>query len=153
MTRLFFSLLFLSVLSACANVDFGSPNTYQRADVQHTGTVQQANVVRVRNVTIQASSGNPALTSLVSAGVGAFLSSRVVGNGSGRYIAAAVGGAGSGFVGQAISQTLSRHAGLEIVVHTDAGRTLVVSQPDDQAFAPGERVLLVSNGSGVRVTH
>jgi outer membrane lipoprotein SlyB len=153
MTRLFISILLLCALSACANVDFGSPNTYQRADVQHTGTVQQATVVRVRSITIQSSSGNPALTSLVSAGVGAFLSSRVVGNGSGRYIAAAVGGAGSGFVGQAISSTLSRHAGLEIVVHTDAGRTLVVSQPDDQLFAPGERVLLVSAGSGVRVTH
>jgi hypothetical protein len=37
MTRLFFGLLFLSVLSACANVDFGSPNTYQRSDVRHTG--------------------------------------------------------------------------------------------------------------------
>jgi len=153
MTRLFFSFLLLSVLNACANVDFGSPNTYQRADVQHAGTVQQATVVRVRSITIQASSGNPALTSLVSAGVGAFLSSRVVGNGNGRYIAAAVGGAGSGFVGQAISQGLSRHAGLEIVVHMDAGRTLVVSQPDDQPFAPGDRVLLVSSGSGVRVTH
>ncbi|MFM0154867.1 hypothetical protein [Paraburkholderia sediminicola] len=48
---------------------------------------------------------------------------------------------------------LSHHAGLEIVVRTNAGRTLVVAQPDDQKFAPGDHVLLVSTNSGLRVTH
>ncbi|MFC0403177.1 glycine zipper 2TM domain-containing protein [Paraburkholderia rhizosphaerae] len=153
MLRLFISVLLLSALGACANVDFGSPNIYQRSDVQHSGTVQHATVVRVRNITIQSSSGNSGLTSLVSAGVGAFLGSRVVGNGNGRYIAAAVGGAGSAFVAQQVSSALSRHAGLEIVVHTDTGRTLVVAQPDDQPFVPGDHVLLVSTSSGMRVTH
>ena len=85
--------------------------------------------------------------------MGAFLGTRVIGNGNGRYIAGAMTGAASGFITQKISTGLSHHAGLEIVVRTDAGRMLVVTQPDDQRFVPGDHVLLVSSNSGLRVTH
>jgi outer membrane lipoprotein SlyB len=147
------SIVLLSVLTGCASTDFGSPNTYQRYDVQRAGTMEEATVVRVRSVTIEAGSDNSGLTSLISAGVGAFLGTRTIGNGNGRYIAGALTGAASGFITQKVSQVLSQHAGLEIIVRTTAGRTLVVAQPDDQQFAPGDHVLLVSTNSGLRVTH
>jgi outer membrane lipoprotein SlyB len=147
------SIALLSVLTGCASTDFGSPNTYQRYDVGRAGTMEEATVVRVRSVTIEAGSDNSGLTSLISAGVGAFLGTRTIGNGNGRYIAGALAGATSGFITQKVSQVLSHHAGLEIIVRTTAGRTLVVAQPDDQQFAPGDHVLLVSTNSGLRVTH
>jgi outer membrane lipoprotein SlyB len=153
MFKIIVSLVLASMLSACAGVDFGSPNTYERYDVQRVGTVEEGTVIRTRAITIEASSDNSGLTSLISAGVGAFLGSRTIGNGSGRYIAGALSGAASGFVTQKVSQALSRHSGLEIIVRRSSGANVVIAQPDDQQFAPGEHVLLVSTNSGLRVTH
>jgi outer membrane lipoprotein SlyB len=153
MFKIIVSLVLASMLSACAGVDFGSPNTYQRYDVQRAGTVEEGTVIRTRAITIEASQDNSGLTSLISAGVGAFLGSRTIGNGSGRYIAGALSGAATGFVTQKVSQVLSQHSGLEIIVRRNSGGNVVIAQPDDQQFAPGERVLLVSTNSGLRVTH
>jgi len=153
MFKIIFSLVLASTLSACAGVDFGSPNTYQRYDVQRSGTLEEGTVLRTRAITIEASQDNSGLTSLISAGVGAFLGSRTIGNGTGRYIAGALTGAASGFVTQKVSQVLSHHSGLEIIVRTNTGRNVVVAQPDDQQFAPGDHVLLITTNSGLRVTH
>jgi outer membrane lipoprotein SlyB len=153
MFKIIVSLVLASMLSACAGVDFGSPNTYQLYDVQRAGTVEEGTVIRTRAITIEASQDNSGLTSLISAGVGAFLGSRTIGNGSGRYIAGALSGAATGFVTQKVSQVLSQHSGLEIIVRRNSGGNVVIAQPDDQQFAPGERVLLVSTNSGLRVTH
>lgn len=153
MFKIIVSLVLASMLSACAGVDFGSPNTYQRYDVQRVGTLEEGTVLRTRAITIEASQDNSGLTSLISAGVGAFLGSRIIGNGTGRYIAGALTGAASGFVTQKVSQVVSHHSGIEIIVRTNTGRNVVVAQPDDQQFAPGDHVLLVSTNSGLRVTH
>ena len=154
MIRIFISILVLSLFAGCANMtDFGSPDIYQRSDVQHVGTLEEVTVMRVRNITIQASGDSSGIAGLVSAGLGAFLGSQVIGNGNGRYIAAAVAGAGTGVVAQRVSAALSRTAGLEIVVRKANGQMLVVTQPDDQRFKPGDQVLLVTGNSGVRVTH
>lgn len=153
MTRLICCISLLAALSGCAVGDFGSPDVYQRYDVQHAGTLEDGTVVRVRGVTIQSSSDSSGVASILSAAAGAFLGSRVIGNGTGRYIAAAVSGAGTGFITQQVTNALSRHAGLEIVVRTTTGRLVVVAQPDDQLFNPGDHVLLVSTNSGLRVTH
>ncbi|CAN7720754.1 hypothetical protein [Paraburkholderia hospita] len=153
MFKIIVSLVLASMLSACAGVDFGSPNTYQRYDVQRAGTLEEGTVLRTRAITIEASQDNSGLTSLISAGVGAFLGSRTIGNGTGRYIAGALTGAASGFVTQKVSQVLSHHSGIEIIVRTNTGRNVVVAQPDDQQFAPGDHVLLISTNSGLRVTH
>jgi len=153
MFKIIVSLVLASMLSACAGVDFGSPNTYQRYDVQRSGTLEEGTVLRTRAITIEASQDNSGLTSLISAGVGAFLGSRAIGNGTGRYIAGALTGAASGFVTQKVSEVLSHHSGLEIIVRTNTGRNVVVAQPDDQPFAPGDHVLLITTNSGLRVTH
>ncbi|WP_321817867.1 MULTISPECIES: glycine zipper 2TM domain-containing protein [unclassified Paraburkholderia] len=154
MIRAVISIVVLSILTGCANMtDFGSPDVYQRSDVQRAGTLEPAVVVRVRRITIQAGSGSSGLENLVTTGLGAFLGSQVIGNGRGRYIAAAVSGAASNFVAQHVSAALSRTAGLEIVVRKADGSLRVVPQPDDQLFSPGDHVLLVDTSSGLRVTH
>ncbi|MGF6472677.1 glycine zipper 2TM domain-containing protein [Paraburkholderia youngii] len=153
MFKIIISLVLASMLSACASTDFGSPNTYQRYDVQRAGSVEEATVVRTRSISIEAGSDNSGLTSLITAGVGAFLGSQTIGNGTGRYIAGALSGAASGFVAQKVSQAMAQRSGLEIIVRKSSGATVVVAQPDDQRFAPGEHVLLVSTSSGLRVTH
>jgi outer membrane lipoprotein SlyB len=153
MFRIIVSLVLASMLSACAGIDFGSPDTYQRYDVQRAGTAEEGTVIRTRAITIEAGSDNSGLTSLISAGVGAFLGSRTIGNGTGRYIAGALSGAASGFITQKVSEVLSHRSGLEIIVRRSSGGNVVIAQPDDQQFVPGEHVLLVSTNSGLRVTH
>ncbi|MGG2041472.1 hypothetical protein [Burkholderia gladioli] len=152
MFRLLISVLLLASLTACASYDFGSPDVYQRYDVQRAGDIEAATVVSVRGITISSETDRSGLASLLSAGVSAFLGSRTIGGGNGRYIAGALAGAGAAYVSQRLSESLARHAGLEVVVRTGSGRTLVVVQSDEQRFAPGDRVMLVSSSSGMRIT-
>ncbi|WP_250479706.1 MULTISPECIES: glycine zipper 2TM domain-containing protein [unclassified Caballeronia] len=153
MIKFFCSVMFLSVLTGCATADFGSPDTYQRYDVQRIGQFEQATILRVRPITIESSSGSSGIASIVSAAAGAFLGSQVIGNGSGRYIAGALSGSVSGLVAQRISAAMSRHSGVEVFLRRANGQTVVVTQVDDQQFAVGQQVFLVSNGSGYRITH
>ncbi|WP_277184386.1 hypothetical protein [Caballeronia sp. BR00000012568055] len=148
---LFFSLF--SSLSGCAVADFGSPNTYQRYDVQRIGEFEQATILRVRPITIENTSDPSGIASIVSTAAGAFLGSQVIGGGRGRYIAGALSGSASGLVAQRVSSVMSRHSGVEVFLRRANGQTVVVTQVDDQQFAPGQQVFLVSNGSGYRITH
>ena len=153
MFKLLYSVVLLSALTGCASADFGSPNTYQRYDVQHIGQFEQATILRVRPITIESTSDTSGISSLVSAAAGAFLGSQVIGNGSGRYVAGALSGAASGLIAERVSAVMSRHSGVEVYLRRANGQTVVVTQVDDQQFAPGQQVYLVSNGSGYRITH
>lgn len=153
MFRIIVSLVLVSMLSACAGVDFGSPNTYQRYDVQHLGHMEEATIIRVRPITIESSSDSSGWTSLVTTAASAFLGSQIIGNGRGRYISGALSGSAAGVISQHVSTMMSRHSGIEVFLRRPNGETVVVSQVDDQQFVPGERVYLVSSGSGYRITH
>ncbi|MDR5754935.1 MULTISPECIES: glycine zipper 2TM domain-containing protein [unclassified Caballeronia] len=153
MIKLLCSVMLLSVLTGCATADFGSPNTYQRYDVQRIGQFEQATILRVRPITIESNSGSSGIASIVSAAAGAFLGSQVIGNGSGRYIAGALSGSVSGLVAQRVSAVMSRHSGVEVFLRRANGQTVTVTQVDDQQFVPGQQVFLVSSGSGYRITH
>jgi len=153
MIKFLCSVMLLSVLTGCATADFGSPDTYQRYDVQRIGQFEQATILRVRPITIESNSGSSGVASLVSAAAGAFLGSQVIGNGSGRYVAGALSGSLSGLVAQRVSAVMSRHSGVEVFLRRANGQTVVVTQVDDQQFAAGQQVFLVSNGSGYRITH
>ncbi|MDR5832446.1 hypothetical protein P9250_31860 [Caballeronia sp. LP006] len=153
MIKFLCSVMLLSVLTGCATADFGSPDTYQRYDVQRIGQFEQATILRVRPITIESNSGSSGIASIVSAAAGAFLGSQVIGNGSGRYIAGALSGSVSGLVAQRVSAAMSRHSGVEVFLRRANGQSVVVSQVDDQQFAVGQQVFLVSNGSGYRITH
>src|SRR6478752_624427 len=153
MIKFFCSVMLLSVLTGCATAYFGSPDTYQRYDVQRIGQFEQATIMRVRPITIESNSGSSGIASIVSAAAGAFLGSQVIGNGSGRFIAGALSGSVSGLVAQRVSAAMSRHSGVEVFLRRANGQTVVVTQVDDQQFAAGQQVFLVSNGSGYRITH
>jgi outer membrane lipoprotein SlyB len=89
----------------------------------------------------------------VSAAASAFLGSQIIGNGRGRYISGALSGSAAGVISQRVSALMSRNSGIEVFLRRANGETVVVSQVDDQQFAPGEHVYLVSSGSGYRITH
>jgi outer membrane lipoprotein SlyB len=153
MFKALLSLLVISILSGCASADFGSPNTYQRYDVQRIGQMEQATVIRVRSITIESNSDSSGLSSIVSSVAGAFLGSQIIGNGRGRYISGALSGSVTGVVAQRVGSMMAHHSGLEVFLRRANGQTVVVTQVDDQQFVPGERVFLINSGSGYRITH
>lgn len=147
--------LIVSSLTGCA-IPQASPNVYRLGETMQAGTAQPVTVLRVRPVTISSEgesfasqSGVPAM---VGAGIAALLAYGSIGNGKGRYAAAALATPIGAIGTQQVSQWMSRRGGVEIIVRTDTGRNVVVTQDADQAFTAGDRVYLVSSSRGYRVT-
>ncbi|HVI89404.1 MAG TPA: hypothetical protein VM659_13955 [Dongiaceae bacterium] len=152
-----FSLLLLAcaLFSGCA-AQQTSPNVYRGNEALRTGTVEQVTVMRVRSVTITGNDGfvstSSGMPGAIGAVVGALLGGSSIGSGNGRYIAGALSGTVSAVVAQVASDRLSRRDGVEVIVRTDSGRQLVVTQDADQHFVSGERLFLVSASNGYRLT-
>lgn len=146
---------FCVLASGCA-LQQSSPDVYRGMEVMRRGDAEQVTVVRIRHVTItgddgylSASSGMPGI---IGAGISAFLGGRSIGNGNGRYVAGAVSGAVGGVITQQVSQVLNKRPGVEVIVRTDSGRTLVITQDAAQQFVAGERLYMLTSATGYRLT-
>lgn len=138
--------LMSAVLAGCAT---SSPDMISRNDAQRMATVLDATVLSVRPVTVDGSqSGAGAATGAV---VGGIAGSSV----GGRREAVAVGviAAVAGAVaGNVIERAGTREEALEIMVQLKNGeRRAIVQAKGNESFQPGDAVILVSNGSKVRV--
>ncbi|WP_084085793.1 hypothetical protein [Cupriavidus sp. USMAA2-4] len=155
----FIAILFsaAAVLSGCA-VEHTSPNYYRPNEALQRAQVELVSVVRVRPVVLEGSN-DPAfgmtasVASVVATIAGATIGAQA-GSGRGRYVAAAIAGPVAGLVTQQVMTRIAvpRRTGLEILVRTDYGQLVSVVQDADQAFLPGDRVLLRSGAGGTRVT-
>ena len=76
-----------------------------------------------------------------------------VGSGRGSQTASVVGAIAGSVAGRALESAATAREGLEISVRLDSGSVLLVLQPDDEAFKPGERVRVLSGAKSTRVTH
>ncbi|MGB8420199.1 hypothetical protein [Paraburkholderia sp.] len=151
--KVIFSFALVASLTGCAVGDFGSPNVYQQYDVARAGSLQSCTVLRIRPVVIDTGTGNNALGTAVGAMAGVLVGAQVRGHRRDRSLIELALGVAGGFIGQGIDVVASRRDGLEIAARMNDGRVLVVVQPADQAFMPGEQVYLVSSYSGFRITH
>ncbi|MDK3022873.1 glycine zipper 2TM domain-containing protein [Cupriavidus taiwanensis] len=152
-----FFLLFLccAIFTGCA-AQPTSPNTYRGSEALRRGGAEAVTVLRVRPVTIVDSDGlmsaNTGVPGVLGAVVGAVLGARVIGNGNGRYLAGALSGTVSAVIAQTAANHLGRRDGVEVIVRTDNGRQIVVTQDADQQFVTGEQLYLVSSAGGYRLT-
>jgi len=120
------------------------------------GTAEPITIVRVRPVTILDGGGfassQGALPQLVGGGLAALLAYSAIGNGNGRFAAAALA-TPIGLIGaQQVAEVTSRRQGLEIIVRTDSGRQIVVTQEAEQTFVSGERAYLIWSPAGYRIS-
>jgi outer membrane lipoprotein SlyB len=138
----------LAALTGCAPSLSGS--AYTRDQAQREQSVRLGVVESVREVQIEGtrSGVGPA----AGAAVGGIAGSGV-GQGRGAAVGAVVGAVVGGVAGQAAEQAATRQNGLEITVRLDNGRMIAVTQAADEAFKPGERVRVLSDGRTSRVTH
>jgi outer membrane lipoprotein SlyB len=127
-----------------------SGNVYQNYQAQTEQIVRTGTVESVRNVTI----ANP--NSGVGAASGAALgglAGSAGGEGAGQAALVIAGALVGGLLGQHIESNVNNQPGLEITVRLDTGDVRAITQTADEMFLPGERVRLLSDAYGTRVTH
>lgn len=76
-----------------------------------------------------------------------------VGSGRGSQAASVAGAVAGSIAGNVLAGNVGSRDGVEITVRLDSGRQLLIVQPDGEQFKPGERVRVLSDRRGTRVTH
>jgi outer membrane lipoprotein SlyB len=135
-------------LAGCAQSLSGS--VYSRDEARRESTVRMGIVESVRAVQIEGTrSGIGAAGGAIAGGIGG----SYIGSGRGSAIGAVAGALLGGVAGAAAEQGVTRRPGVEITVRLDNGDLRAIVQEADEAFKPGERVRLLSQGGTTRVTH
>lgn len=148
------TLLSILALGGCATGGF-SPDVVSRDAAAKSQYVQSGVVVSVRNVTIEGDrdSGN-----LFGSILGAIVGSNIGGDDdeTTREVGAVVGTAVGSVVGQNVGESLSRKAGVEIIIKLDTNEreiSIVQEMPEDvnYSFRAGDKVRIVRSGGKARV--
>ena len=149
MKRLFLTLTSVVVLLAgCASApwddDAGTRRPPQQAEQkEYAGVVEGVRDVEVDSTRTGV---DPAVGAVFGGAAGSS-----VGRGRGSTVGGVVGTVAGAVIGEAAAQT-GTQPGLEITVRLDEGRVIAVTQPADEAFQPGDRVRVISDGRLARVT-
>ena len=147
-------LLSILALGGCATGGF-SPDVVSRDAAAKSQYVQSGVVVSVRNVTIEGDrdSGN-----LFGSILGAIVGSNIGGedDDTTRQVGAVVGTAAGSVVGQNVGESLSRKAGVEIIIKLDTNEreiSIVQEMPENvnYSFRAGDKVRIVRSGGKARV--
>jgi outer membrane lipoprotein SlyB len=147
-------LISILALGGCATGGF-SPDVVSRDAAAKSQYVQSGVVVSVRNVTIEGDrdSGN-----LFGSILGAIVGSNIGGedDDTTRQVGAVVGTAAGSVVGQNVGESLSRKAGVEIIIKLDTNEreiSIVQEMPENvnYSFRAGDKVRIVRSGGKARV--
>ena len=135
-----------TVVRGCAGLGSGS---YTREQARREQTVRQGYVESVREVKLEGTrSGAGAVGGAVLGGVGG----RAIGRGTGSTVAAVVGAVAGGVAGHMAEGNITAKRGVEVTVKLDNGQMVAITQEADEAFRPGDRVRILSDGATSRVT-
>ena len=142
-------LALVTTISGCATQGMGS-GTYTREQARREQTIRMGYVESVRDVKLEGTRSG--VGPVAGAAVGGIAGS-TIGHGTGSLLAAVVGAVAGGVAGQAVEQGVTSKRGLEVTVKLDNGTMVAVTQEADEAFRPGDRVRILSDGVTSRVTH
>jgi outer membrane lipoprotein SlyB len=134
----------VAALSGCASSRSGE--VYSRDQARRVQTVQLGTVESVKPVKIE---GTKSGLGTVGGGVAGGVAGSTIGSGAGSTLAALGGAIVGAVAGTAGEEAVTRKNGLEITVKLDSGPTLVVVQEADVAYAPGDRVRVLTGSDGV----
>ena len=139
---------FATVLTGCAGPGLGG-GSYSREQARREQTVRMGHIESVREVKLEGTrSGIGPAAGAVAGGV----AGSSIGHGRGSALGAIGGAIIGGIAGQAAEQGLSAKRGVEVTVKLDNGQMVAIMQEADEAFRPGDRVRVLSDGSTSRVT-
>lgn len=139
-------------LAGCVNTDSLSGNVYSAREAKQVKTVSYGTIINVRPVKIQAGNEDNPLGTIGGAVVGGLLGN-TVGGGTGRRLATAAGAIAGGVAGQKIQGQLNSSQGVELEIRKDDGSNIIVVQKQSSnAFAPGQRVAIATQGNQITVS-
>ena len=133
------------LLTACAPAMIGAPYSPARAYNVELGVVEASRPVIVDGY----QTGAGAATGAVIGGVGGYqIGGSSSANAAGAFLGAIIGS----LIGNALEREATKANGVEITVRLDSGRLLAVVQEDGpDAFRPGDRIRVLSDGYTTRV--
>jgi len=136
-----------TLLAGCASTD---PDLRPRQEAMSMARVQDGQIVAVRKVTLDGNqSGLGATVGSVAGGV----AGSSVGGHRESMVFATIGAVLGGVLGHAIERSGSREEALELIVQLRNGeRVAIVQREGQERFAPGDPVMIISQGRGARVT-
>ncbi|MDR1945560.1 MAG: glycine zipper 2TM domain-containing protein [Desulfovibrio sp.] len=145
------ALLLLAVLlfSGCAQ-RVGQAD-YEASRTRSTQSVKYGTVVSVRDVHIENDDQTGTAIGTLGGGVAGGVLGSLLGAGRGNILSTVAGAALGAAAGYGGAQALGGQTGVEITLTLDDGQTIAVAQGKDAAFAPGQRVKVLSDGMTTRV--
>lgn len=123
----------------------GSPDAYNRNQSMQTGKVVEATVLQVREVSIGSSTASKA----VGAGAGGIVGAALA-NGKSAF-GMTLGGLLGGAIGSAVAAVATESTGQEVIVRMGQDVRVIVQENGRMALSPGQRVLVLLNGSQARI--
>jgi len=134
------AVTFAFMLVACA-----TPGTPPGELEIRSGTIEEISFVQLQ------SNHTAGIGAVVGGLTGLGLGS-LMGGGHGRDVAEVLGAVGGAFAGNEIQKDYDRPvAGQQIIVRTQRGVLVSVTQPSNDALHKGQRVYIEGNGEGARV--
>jgi outer membrane lipoprotein SlyB len=147
-TRTIVATAMLAALAACSTST--SPDVVRRQDAQHLSTVLDATVLSVRTVTVEGR--ETGLGSAAGSVIGGVAGASVGGRREG-VIVGVLGAVAGAVAGTAVERMGNREHAVEIVLQIRGGdRRAIVQAAGSDVFAPGDTVMLITNGAVTRVT-
>jgi outer membrane lipoprotein SlyB len=140
--------MLVAVVAGCASPGLGG-GSYSREQARREQTVRMGYVESVREVKLEGTrSGVGPAAGAVAGGV----AGSSIGHGRGSAVAAIAGAVLGGVAGQAAEEGFTGRRGVEVTVKLDSGQMVAIMQEADEAFRPGDRVRILSDGGTSRVT-
>ena len=127
------------ILSACgANLD---TDRYATTGAGHVNTVSQGVIINVRPVTIATEDGE---VGQLAGGIVGGVAGGMIGDNTLTQTIGAVGGAVlGGYLGGKAQEGLSMQRGMEYIVKLDSGKSVTLTQGDDEVFEVGQHVYVL----------
>lgn len=142
----FLALCMAVALTACAaNLD---TNRYQTSATGQINTVTEGVVINVRPVRIATENGG--IGSLAGGVAGGAAGSMIGGNSAVNVIGAVGGAVLGGYLGSKAQEGLSTQTGMEYIVKLDSGKSITLTQGDDEVFSVGQKVYVLDAEYGER---
>ena len=130
----------------------------QRSDVYYAPQTMRAQSVALGTVEgvrpVQITAPNTGVGTVGGAALGGIAGSTMGGSYNANAAGAIAGAIIGGIAGTAIEQSANKRNGVEITVHLDSGQMIALVQEDvGDAYRPGDRVRVLSDGYTTRVSH
>lgn len=150
MRQLSLAAMVVAVALAVGGCATSSPDVVQRGDAQRMSQVEDAVVLSVRNVTID---GSQSGVGTAAGGVIGAVAGSSIGGHRDSIVGGVLGAVVGGMIGNAVERQGTREEGVELLLQLKGGerRSVVQSKGNDTLY-PGDKVIVVTTGSKVRVT-